>query len=333
MKRTTTRTVLAAAVCFAASWIGAPARAEGERTARAVFGGAVEAFNDGRYEEAVGLFREANRMNPSWKILFNIAQCEAALKRYGLAIEFFERYMAEGGDEISSERMDKVINELRRLRELVGTITVEAPEGVEVRIDGINRGTTPMAAGLRVTAMKEHEVRLLRDGVEIHAQPVMVGGGQSAKVTAPKTAPAETAPMEPSDVEETPVAGEGDGPAETAPTPEDAEEGSSKIKPLFFWLGLGATGLFGAGTVVMNFVVQSQYDEAKKNPRDEDLVASGEASQVVGYVMLGLTGAALVTTAVLAGVTDFKGEDAKRDVALTPVVAPGGGGVAASWRF
>ena len=65
---------------------------------------AVETVEVGeRFLEAVRAFRSANEINPSWKIEFNIGQCEAALKRYGLAMEAFEKYLALGGDEVPTD--------------------------------------------------------------------------------------------------------------------------------------------------------------------------------------------------------------------------------------
>ncbi len=55
----------------------------------------IEDFKAARYQNAVNAFREAYSARPSWKILYNIGQCEAAITRYGLALEAFEKYMVQ----------------------------------------------------------------------------------------------------------------------------------------------------------------------------------------------------------------------------------------------
>ena len=102
----------------------------------------VALFNENKKDEAVQEFNAAYEIKPSWKILYNIGQCHASLKRYGMAIESFEKYLGEGGDEVPKERQDEVLGELDRLRRMVGSIKVHGPDGVEIYIDKILRGKT-----------------------------------------------------------------------------------------------------------------------------------------------------------------------------------------------
>jgi tetratricopeptide (TPR) repeat protein len=66
----------------------------------------VSLFKENKKDAAVKEFKTAFELKPSWKIMYNIGQCEASLKRYGMAIEAFEQYLGEGGDEVSVERRD-----------------------------------------------------------------------------------------------------------------------------------------------------------------------------------------------------------------------------------
>ena len=52
-----------------------------ESEARDEFEKGVADFKAGLYEQAARAFRRANRLNPTWSLLFNIAQSEAAAKR------------------------------------------------------------------------------------------------------------------------------------------------------------------------------------------------------------------------------------------------------------
>ena len=146
--------------------------------ARTLFQKGTDLFAGEKYEEAVEAFRAAYAVRPSWKLLFNIGQAEAAARRYGQALEAFEQYLAEAGDEISLERQQEVQNEARRLREMVGTLMVTAPSGAMILVDDLERGTAPMPDGILVSAGVSHGLKAVIDGkvvAESEAR-VRVGG-------------------------------------------------------------------------------------------------------------------------------------------------------------
>jgi len=87
------------AACIMALALGAGA-AEAEQTARDAFKRGIGLVEKAQYQEAAKAFADAYTLQPSWKILYNIGQCQAALKEYGLAIENFERYLTDGGDDV-----------------------------------------------------------------------------------------------------------------------------------------------------------------------------------------------------------------------------------------
>lgn len=108
----------------------------------------ISLFNEGKYEKAAEKFESAYKARPTWKLLYNIGQSYAACKRYGLAIENFEQYLLQGGDDVSDGRIDYVTNELRRMQPLVGLIEMQAPVGTEVSVDGTKRGEIASAGPL-----------------------------------------------------------------------------------------------------------------------------------------------------------------------------------------
>ncbi len=99
-------------------------------------------------------------------MLFNIGQCEAAAKRYGLALEAFEGYLIKGGDDVPEEKRVFVDGEVKRLQGMVGAIEVEASDGAEISVDGMVRAKTPLVGPLRVEA-GAHVVVLSKDGVKL----------------------------------------------------------------------------------------------------------------------------------------------------------------------
>jgi tetratricopeptide (TPR) repeat protein len=91
-----------------------------QRRAKVAFNDGTELFEQQKFSDAARRFRDAYEIRPNWKLLYNIGQCEAAARRYGVALELFESYMAAGGDNIDQERTRELIGEMERLRNLVG---------------------------------------------------------------------------------------------------------------------------------------------------------------------------------------------------------------------
>ncbi|MBN2529791.1 MAG: PEGA domain-containing protein [Deltaproteobacteria bacterium] len=147
----------------------------------------AKVFYDARdFDQAVHSFRMAYKYKPTWKLLYNIGQAEAAAKRYGLALDAFEGYLARGGDDIREDRSLEVLDEIKRLRLLVGVLKVSAPIGAEVFVDSINRGSTPLQQILRV-AVGEHLVRVELDSRIILEELIHVSGGMTTSVKATAT--------------------------------------------------------------------------------------------------------------------------------------------------
>lgn len=154
-----------------------------KKAAKAEFDKGVKHFNAERYEEAAIAFREANTLAPSWKLYYNIGQCEAALKNYGLALEAFERYLAEGGDEIEMDRQDAVRNELDRLRDMVGTVEIKGREGDEVVVNDRSRGVLPAAARFKV-AMGDVKIAVRRGDASVMDKEFKISAGELVSLDA-----------------------------------------------------------------------------------------------------------------------------------------------------
>jgi hypothetical protein len=146
-------------------------------TAKQAFDNGSESFIRGEYAAAADYFRHAYQLKPSWKILYNIGQCEAAVGRYGLAMEMFERYLSLGGDEIPLGRRDKVSDEIEELRKTVGYIQLRGvPDGASVVVDGVERGRAPLPGLLYISSGIEHNVSVHKDRMEIYSQTLSAPG-------------------------------------------------------------------------------------------------------------------------------------------------------------
>lgn len=151
--------------------------------AKVVFDEATLLYSSQKYVEAANKFREANELKPSWKLHYNIAQAEAAAKRQGLAIEAFEKYLTEGGDDISVKRRDDVLREIERLRMIVGALDMDAPDGFDVYVDGVHRGKTPLLGRIRISASQKHLIELRSKQKVVDSRTIQVAGQETVAVT------------------------------------------------------------------------------------------------------------------------------------------------------
>ncbi|MBN2343102.1 MAG: tetratricopeptide repeat protein [Deltaproteobacteria bacterium] len=165
--------------------------------ATSAFKEGVELFDKGEYKKASEAFRKANRLNSNWKILYNIGQSEASSKRYGLALEAFEAYLAQAGDDIDLARRDEVLAEVQRLKLMVGSLDIAAPDDSLVYVDGEIRGTTPLAGPILVSSGITHTVEIKQGDTLLHTQPIKLSSGQTRAVTVespePNTSAGDTA--------------------------------------------------------------------------------------------------------------------------------------------
>ena len=80
-----------------------------EEKAKAAFDEGTKYYKAENYLSAVEAFRRAYKLRPNWKLLYNIAQSEASANRHGTALQAFERYLADGGDQVPQGRMEEEV--------------------------------------------------------------------------------------------------------------------------------------------------------------------------------------------------------------------------------
>ena len=102
-------------------------------------------YKEQRYEDALLEYDTAYELSKNWKILYNRAQCLVLLKREPEAIQSFERYLAEGGAEVPSQRRAEVVADIADLKTRLGKVVVEnAPPGAKIKLDKVFIGTAPI---------------------------------------------------------------------------------------------------------------------------------------------------------------------------------------------
>lgn len=311
----------------------------------------VDAFKQGKYIEASQAFREANKAKPSWKLQYNIGQCEAAAKRHGLALSAFEIYLSRGGDDIPPNRRDEVLAEVERLRKMVGRVSVVAPDGVAVYIDGVDQGTAPLLGKIPVAASVDHEIWAIQDGKELKRQRFRVSGGDtinieiSVPIKADSASAAPDTPAAPRPSDSSPPAHTGPeelGTAGSAMDSASVKTGSKPTKTLSLagWVLTGSgAALIVAGAITGGLALgkdndlNNQCEESHCPSSADGDIESMNNLAVVTNVLLGVGAAAAVTGAVLLIVGAKKERTQEKELAVVPVLSPNYGGLAIEGRF
>ena len=291
--------------------------------AREFYQHGINLYEKGDAEAAAEAFREAYKMRPSWKILFNIGQCEAAAGRYGLSMEAFQQYLVDGKDEIPVERKDYVLEEMDRIQKLVGELEIEAPDGSAVYVDGVHRGTTPMTRPVMVVGGKDHELKVILDSETILEQTVSVWGQKKKKITAEKKAEAQPAVAQPE-------------PEQEAEEPEESTE--EEPERLWTWVSFGIGGAAAIGAAVTGGLVLSGKSDITSECEDkvcpEDRKGDADSIETMALVTDVLIGVAALGVAAGTVLYFFEPEwMGESDVQVGPSVSDGQAGILIQGRF
>ncbi|MBN2343238.1 MAG: hypothetical protein JXX29_09725 [Deltaproteobacteria bacterium] len=309
------------AFIFVSIWLTAVSPAHCDETdspdAKLLFNEGVSHYNKKEYEIAADLFQRAYDAKPSWKLLFNIGQAQAASKRYGLAIQAFEGYLIDGGDNVSVERQETTVAEIERLRLLVGLLSITAPDGLEVVVNGAIRGTTPFSAPLQV-AVGTHTVEFIRSGEIIYETSVSIGSGITTAITYEEDAvlsqPLPTVEPTSTETPDTEPAANNDGTAdiENSPAPASPPPLQNKMTPkLVTGIILGGAGIVSVGLGTAFAVAAGKSYQAAQDEQYGDQTAfdadysdfeSRRVGAIVGFVAGGVllaVGGTLITLELL----------------------------------
>jgi hypothetical protein len=295
-------------------------------TARAKYQEAQKLFEKFQYAEAAKLFREAHDMSPNWRLLYNMAQSEAAARNFGPALQYFEQYLALGGDEVLFERKEEVLAEIRRMRDMVAFVEIHAPEGCEVLVNGVMRDKTPLPGPLMINAGVENVLVVQHDGTVLLNQRIRMTSQQTRTINV-KAKPAVK------DVEETDEKKIPKRPEEAAEQDADLlavpDKASPSKKVGVILLGVGAasglTGMVtGIGALKINKRLESEHGTVL--PQEEESTMNRmNALATVSNITL-IAGGTLAVTGIILFFLGRKNKT-ESSVSLVPVVAPGQAGL------
>lgn len=309
------------------------ARAQADKQddeARMQFERGVELFDQGKFEQAAIAFERAYELKPSYRILFNIAQSENELGHYAAALKAYVRYLADGGDEVSEDRVKQVKREIERLNTLVGMILIECPhEGAKVKVDKEVVGRTPLAGPIFVDIGK-HEIQIKKGNEELLEEVVKVAGGERVRIKVEGAAEAKGA----GEVVAAPPVLET---AEEEPE-EPAVEAEPEAKRVWTWVAFGLGGGAAVGAAITGGLTLSKRSEVIDQCEGKSCPSSlsGDFDQVKTLsittdVLIGVAAVGVVTGVLLYF---FEPEsESEEGIAVSAAASANGGGVSVGGRF
>jgi len=315
---------------------------EERSAARAAASQGADAYDAGKWQDAVDMFSRAEQLVHSPIHLMFIARSELKLFQWVKAYETFNRVKREGVPADASPAVKKAVedatSELAKLEPQMPYIAAKvknASGDVKVTMDGTQ--VPPAMVGLlRPVDPGQHRFQatsgqLSSDVVTVEVQPAskqtveleLKLGTAATPVAAPTAAPVAATPA----------------PETTTPPPASvggADQGSSGTNGM----RIGAYSAFGVGSVGLAlgtvFLLQSASTQKKSddlcgpgpkcNPANQDAISSKDkdaASQkTLGAVGLGVGGAAVAAGVVLFILSNNKSQSATREnePAVTPFI-------------
>jgi hypothetical protein len=271
------RFVVASGLCLAAAFAcpgtaraADPPSAEQVDSARRHHQAGTKLFNETDFAGALVEFQRAYETAPSYRVLYDIAQSYYQLQNYAAAMNTFERYLAEGGDQIPAARKETVQTELVELGKRVALVTVAVNvPGAEVVVDDQVVGTSPLSAPVRISAGKR-KVKGRKTGMIADERTLDVAGGDKLDLALRLTPPQTVVQMR------------------------------SESRPLLIGLGV-TTGVLAVATGVFGALALVASDDWKKT-RSASNVSADQQSAAIDKER-----AFAITTDVLGGLTIISG--------------------------
>lgn len=146
------------------------------------FSRGVELYDEKDFRSAYYEFRRAYDIAPHFRVLYNIALCEAQMRDYARAVRSFELYLQQGASAVPVERQTLVRDEIAKAMQRVAFLEVRTDVvGAEISIDDEVVGKSPLNKPILVNIGQRKVSAVQRGGVPV-VQPVELAGGDRRSV-------------------------------------------------------------------------------------------------------------------------------------------------------
>jgi hypothetical protein len=272
------------------------------------FNRGVEYVHDGDLKGALIEFKRAYAASPNYRVLYNLGQVANALGRYTEAQDYFQRYLNDGQEEVSSERKRDVEGHLTKLAGRIATLVLSTNvAGAEIFVDDVSVGTSPLQGAVKVSS-GTRTIAAVTQGRPRVSQVIEVAGGDTValQLSFPQNNELTPAPA--------PL------PSTVSNQPHHATEAHRGNPAL--WLGI-TSGALLVGAGVMGYLTirdAASYDDAvarKTSVRElEELDSRASTKALVTDVLLGATVIATGITVLVA--LSGNGRERREPTAVKP---------------
>jgi tetratricopeptide (TPR) repeat protein len=309
----------------------------------------AQAYREGRYRDAIDLFRQANTLDPHPEMLFNIGQGYEKLGEYANALSAYRQYLRFSPAAPDRPNVEATIRNLeQRLQErgLQQVTVLSTPAGARLDLDGKSVGQTPWTGEI---ASGKHIFVLHAAGYPDVAKEVELAGGRAVDldvVMGPAIAGLAAAPVAAGPPALPPPVVVGSGaptPAPPSPAPPSPEGPHKRSVSVLTGVLLGV-GLAGFGTAIGLEVARANANSDAQNDKTQVGYANSLSSmttyQTAARVTVGLA-SAVTAAGVILLVIDV-GQPAARTAEPSPARVGmslggacfgGGGGLVGQGKF
>ncbi len=261
-----------------------------------------ELYEENDLKAALVEIQRAYDLAPNYKLLYDIGQICYQLPDYPCALRSFQKYLADGGENVPADKRAEVEKDISKLQGRVATlkITTNRP-GAEILVDDVVVGTTPLAAPIIVGAGKRKVVARIA-GSEPVTKALDVAGTDVVDV------PLDFLASTP--VDKPPPAGGDQKTPDPVKKPE-SDAGGGRSVPVVPWV---ITGVFAVGAGIAGGLALSastdyraKLDTFGTTRADlDEAYGSMKNRAVASDVLLGLTAAGAVTSIILTATSGSK---------------------------
>jgi hypothetical protein len=290
--------------------------------------------NSPNYQDAYYQFKLAYEKSGSWKVLGNLGLCAMKIERDGEAIEYYTKYLAEGGDEIDPEERQALERDLLLIKGNAVQVTLTTPEP-ELEITDSRSGTTVGAQSYLIANGREtlllragtHTITATKGGKTLRWEVVLSPGKPQSHHFDFSEPAAEVAP------------------STLPPSADDSRKSGGTLRTVgFVTAGVGVLAL--GGGVVTGLMSNGKEDDARSRCRERNGTTQcpesarddfDSASSLAGVTNVLLIGGGVLTAAgvgmIIFGGPKAEAAPAAARLELTPVLSPGLSGFVAAGSF
>jgi hypothetical protein len=255
----------------------------------------VALYKEADFQSASVEFKRAYDLAPNYRILYNLGQAYFQMQRYASALQAFEGYLTQGGNDIPPARRAQVESDRKQLESRVGRLEVSVDvDGAEVRIDDETVGTSPLKEPVLVS-IGRRKVTVMKPGRMPLERFIDIAAGDKAKLRFEY--PAEPAPA--------PAASAAQPPPSPPPAPPPAPEPAPNPPPSHGvpWVPWVVTGVLAAGTATTGVLTLSAKSDLTNKlgafPGDPQAIDNAHSkARTMATVTDVLLGATVVSAAV-----------------------------------